>query len=336
MNSVLGMELLELVCVPIHSVLILLPLLLCVALLTLAERKIMASMQRRIGPGVWGFYGFLQPFLDGLKLILKEPMRPSNADRPLYITAPAITFIVSLLAWAVFPDEEGVIFANINLAALYLLMVSSIGVYGLMLAGWSSNSVYAFLGCCRAVAQMISYELCLGIITMTVCLVVGSVNLSNMISWQHSSSVTGWLPIDSWLALILFPQMLMWFICCLAETNRAPFDLTEAEAELVAGYHVEYSGMGFALFFIAEYANMFMMSLLCAMLFLGGGSNNSLWWAIEMTLIVSIFVWVRASLPRYRYDQLMRLGWKTLLPLSLAFLLLNGAIMLCFDIGTFA
>nr|YP_010500133.1 NADH dehydrogenase subunit 1 [Gormaniella terricola]UWV18310.1 NADH dehydrogenase subunit 1 [Gormaniella terricola] len=305
----------------LHIVLILLPLLLSVALLTLAERKLMASMQRRVGPSVWGFYGFLQPFLDGLKLILKEPMRPSNADTPLFIAAPALTFVVSLIAWAVFPDEDGVVFANIYLAALYLLMVSSLGVYGLMLAGWSSNSVYAFLGCCRAVAQMISYELSLGVITITVCLVVGSVNLSNMVSWQQ----------DVWLVLILFPQLIMWFICCLAETNRAPFDLTEAEAELVAGYHVEYSAMSFALFFISEYANMFMMSLFCSMLFFGGGSNSSILWALEMTLIVSVFVWVRATLPRYRYDQLMRLGWKTLLPLSLALFLLNGAILLCFE-----
>jgi NADH-quinone oxidoreductase subunit H len=281
----------------------------------------MASMQRRVGPSVWGFYGFLQPFLDGFKLIFKEPMRPSNADTPLFLIAPALTFVVSLIAWAVFPDEDGVVFANIYLAAFYLLMVSSIGVYGLMLAGWSSNSVYAFLGCCRAVAQMISYELSLGVITLTVCLVVGSVNLSNMVGWQS----------DGFLVFILFPQLIMWFICCLAETNRAPFDLTEAEAELVAGYHVEYSGMGFALFFIAEYSNMFMMSLFCSMLFFGGGSGNSLLWALEMTLIVSVFVWVRATLPRYRYDQLMRLGWKTLLPLSLALFLFNGSILLCFE-----
>jgi NADH-quinone oxidoreductase subunit H len=305
----------------IHAILILLPLLLSVAFLTLAERKIMASMQRRMGPNVWGFYGLLQPFLDGAKLILKEPMRPSTADRPLYVTAPALTFVVSLIAWAVFPDEEGVVFANIPLAALYLLMVSSLGVYGLMLAGWSSNSVYAFLGCCRAVAQMISYELSLGFITMTVCMVVGSVNLSNMMQWQQ----------HGWLVFILFPLMIIWFICCLAETNRAPFDLTEAEAELVAGYHVEYSGMAFALFFISEYANMFMMSLLCAMLFLGAGNGNSLWWAILMSLIVYVFVWVRASLPRYRYDQLMRLGWKTLLPLALALFLMNAVLILCLN-----
>jgi NADH-quinone oxidoreductase subunit H len=306
----------------LHFLLIILPLLLSVAFLTLAERQIMASMQRRVGPQVWGFYGLLQPFLDGLKLILKEQTRPSNADTPLYVIAPALTLTVSLLAWAVFPDSEGVVFANLYLSAFFLLMVSSLGVYGLMLAGWSSNSVYAFLGCCRAIAQMISYELSLSIMTLTVCMVYCSVNLSSIVSWQN----TGGFSI-----MLLFPISIMWFICCLAETNRAPFDLTEAEAELVAGFHTEYSGMGFALFMISEYCSIFMMALFCNMLFFGGLCASSLLWALQMSAIVFVFIWVRATLPRYRYDQLMRLGWKTFLPLSLAFFLLNAGFLSCFE-----
>lgn len=304
----------------VHLILIILPVLLCVAFLTLAERKIMASMQRRVGPVVWGFYGLFQPFLDGLKLIVKEPMNPSNADFPLYWIAPGLTLTVSLLAWGVLPDREGVVFANVPLSVFFLLMISSLGVYGIMLAGWSSNSVYAFLGCCRAIAQMISYELSLSIMTLTVCMVAGTVNLAGMVGWQS----------DGMLAFVLFPQLFMWFVCCLAETNRAPFDLTEAEAELVAGFHVEYAAMGFALFFISEYSSMFMMALFCSILFFGG-CTNSIVWALQMSLIVYMFIWVRATLPRYRYDQLMKLGWKTLLPLSLGLFLIDGALVLCWS-----
>lgn len=310
----------------------LVPILLSVAFLTLAERKIMASMQRRVGPNVWGFCGILQPFWDGLKLLVKEPMLPSNADQPLFVWAPMLTFIVSQIAWAAIPFSEAGVVSDLNLGALYLLAVSSLGVYGILLAGWSSNSKYAFLGCCRSVAQMISYELPMGIIVLNVCLLSGSLNLSEIIKCQQSI----------WFMWPLWPQLIMWFICCLAETNRAPFDLPEAEAELVAGYNVEYSSMGFALFFIAEYANMMLMSTTLAILFLGGTGApvsflqiipGSVWLSLKMTLVLFLFVWVRATLPRYRYDQLMRLGWKVFLPLSLAGFLFTASLVLCFELS---
>nr|QYC94375.1 NADH dehydrogenase subunit 1 [Oedogonium sp. 260_circle1_72169] len=326
-------------------------MLLSVAFMTLAERKVMASMQRRVGPNVWGFCGVLQPFLDGLKLFVKEPVFPANADQPLFVWAPMFTFIVSQIGWSVIPAEQGIVLSDVNLGVMYLLSVSSLGVYGIMIAGWSSNSKYAFLGCCRSVAQMISYELPMGIILMTVCLIAGSLNISEIILCQK----------NIWFGIPLFPLMIMWFICCLAETNRAPFDLPEArvlvsfnkdhymlkflfyEAELVAGYNVEYSSMGFALFFIAEYTNMLLMSTLCALFFLGGTQAplsflstvlpipGSFWLALKMTLFLFLFVWVRATLPRYRYDQLMRLGWKVFLPLSLGFFLVTAVLVLSFE-----
>lgn len=315
----------------IHILIITVPLLLSVAFMTLAERKVMASMQRRVGPSVWGFCGVLQPFFDGFKLIVKEPLLPTNADQPLFIWAPLLTFIVSQILWAVIPVSEGVVLSDLNLGAIYLLAIGSMGVYGIMIAGWSSNSKYAFLGCLRSVAQMISYELPMGIIVMTVCMLVGSLNLSVIIESQKTI----------WFCIPLLPQFLLWFICCLAETNRAPFDLPEAEAELVAGYNVEYSSMGFALFFIAEYANMLLMSTVCSIMFLGGylplpllsfiPLPGSFWLSLKMTFFLFLFVWARATLPRYRYDQLMRLGWKGFLPLSLAGFLLAASLALCFE-----
>lgn len=315
----------------LHILIIIVPLLLSVAFMTLAERKVMASMQRRIGPSVWGFAGVLQPLFDGAKLILKEPLLPANADQPLFLWAPCLTFIISQILWAAIPVSEGVVLSDLNLGAIYLLAIGSMGVYGIMIAGWSSNSKYAFLGCLRSVAQMISYELPMGIIIMTVCMLAGSLNLSVIIESQKTI----------WFCIPLLPQFLLWFICCLAETNRAPFDLPEAEAELVAGYNVEYSSMGFALFFIAEYANMLLMSTVCSVVFLGGSLPlpflsflplpGSFWLALKMTFFLFLFVWVRATLPRYRYDQLMRLGWKGFLPLSLAGFLLAASLALCFE-----
>ena len=293
----------------------LVPLLLSVAFLTLAERKIMASMQRRVGPNLWGYCGVLQPILDGAKLFFKEPMLPSTADAPLYIWAPMLTFIVSQIAWAAIPFTPTNVVSDLPLGVFYLLAVSSVGVYGILLAGWSSNSKYAFLGCCRSVAQMISYELPMGMIILTVCLLAGSLSLTEIVNSQSSVSFF-------WA---LWPQCLIWFICCLAETNRSPFDLPEAEAELVAGFNVEYSSMGFALFFIAEYANMIFMSTFTAILFFGGSVSPVFWlpdgafWLFTKTFIfLFLFVWVRATLPRYRYDQLMKLGWKAFLPLTIA------------------
>jgi NADH-quinone oxidoreductase subunit H len=304
----------------------LVPLRLSVAFLTLAERKIMASMQRRVGPNVWGFAGILQPFWDGLKAFVKEPVLPSSADQPLFLWAPMLTFMTSQIVWAAIPYGHNGILCDLNLGTLYVLAVSSLGVYGILRAGWSSNSKYAFLGCCRSVAQMISYELPMGLILLTVCMISGSLNFLTIQEIQTSG----------WFLFPLLPQALMWFICCLAETNRAPFDLPEAEAERVAGYNVEYAGMSFALFFIAEYANMVLMSTLCALLFLGGTEApislrswvpGGLWLALKTTFFLFGFVWVRATLPRYRYDQRMRLGWKVLLPLSLAGFLFTAAFM---------
>jgi NADH-quinone oxidoreductase subunit H len=239
---------------------IVVPLLISVAYLTLAERKLMASMQRRKGPNVVGFIGLLQPLCDGLKLLLKEPVLPSSANTIIFLMAPVLTFLLSLLAWASIPYSPGVVLADLNIGLLYLFAVSSLGVYGIITAGWSSNSKYAFLGCLRSAAQMVSYEVSLGLIIICVILCVGSLNLSEIVMAQQSV----------WFVIPLFPCTIMFFISCLAETNRAPFDLPEAEAELVAGYNVEYSSMGFALFFLGEYANMILMSSLCVILFFGG------------------------------------------------------------------
>nr|YP_009310463.1 NADH dehydrogenase subunit 1 [Pyramimonas parkeae]YP_009310492.1 NADH dehydrogenase subunit 1 [Pyramimonas parkeae]AOT98935.1 NADH dehydrogenase subunit 1 [Pyramimonas parkeae]AOT98936.1 NADH dehydrogenase subunit 1 [Pyramimonas parkeae] len=311
---------------------IVVPLLISVAYLTLAERKLMASMQRRKGPNIVGFIGLLQPLCDGLKLLLKEPVLPSSANTLIFLIAPVLTFLLSLLAWASIPYSAGVVLADLNLGLLYLFAVSSLGVYGIITAGWSSNSKYAFLGCLRSAAQMVSYEVSLGLIIICVILCVGSLNLSEIVLAQKSI----------WFIIPLFPCCLMFFISCLAETNRAPFDLPEAEAELVAGYNVEYSSMGFALFFLGEYANMILMSSLCVILFLGGWLPpfdifflnwipGGFWFGLKVILFLFAFIWVRAAFPRYRYDQLMRLGWKVFLPLSLAAVIFVAAVLISFN-----
>jgi len=308
------------------------PLLLGVAFLTLAERKIIASMQRRKGPNVVGIFGILQPIMDAVKLIIKEPILPSKANLVVYLLAPVVSFILAILMWAVIPFGYGQVLADLSVGILYLFAVSSLGVYGVIIAGWASNSKYAFLGSLRSAAQIVSYEVSIGLIIITVLLCAGTLNLSLIVEAQKTC----------WYAIPLFPLLIMFFISCLAETNRAPFDLPEAEAELVAGFITEYSSIGFALFFLGEYANIIAISGLCAILFLGGWLPpvdiwvfqiipGGLWFGLKTMFFLFCYVWVRASFPRFRYDQLMQLGWKVYLPLSLALVVFVAGVLLSFN-----
>lgn len=303
-----------------------------VAYFTLAERKIMGTIQRRKGPNVVGFQGLLQPLADGLKLFVKETILPSNANKALFLLAPMLTFTLSLLGWAVIPFGESQVLADINVGILYLLAVSALGVYGIIISGWSSNSKYAFLGALRSAAQMVSYEVSIGFILITVVLCAGSFNLSSIVLAQEKA----------WFCMAHFPIFVLFFISALAETNRHPFDLPEAEAELVSGYNVEYSAMGFALFFLGEYANMLLMSALTAILFLGGWLPllnffpfnflpASVWFGCKIAFFVIMFIVARACLPRFRYDQLMNLGWKVFLPFSLGWLIFTASILISFN-----
>ncbi|MDP2697757.1 NADH-quinone oxidoreductase subunit NuoH [Thalassospira sp.] len=312
---------------------IVLPLLVGVAYLTYAERKVIGAMQLRKGPNVVGPFGLLQPLADGLKLFLKETVIPTSANKGVFIIAPMLTFILSLIAWAVIPFDEGMVLADLNVGVLYLFAISSLGVYGIVMAGWSSNSKYAFLGSLRSGAQMISYEISIGLIIISVLLTTGSLNLSDIVRGQGGGF---W----EWNFVYHFPMFVIFIVSILAETNRAPFDLPEAEAELVSGYNVDYSAMTFALFFLGEYANMILMSGLCAVLFLGGWTSplpflefipGAIWFIIKICLVLFIFLWVRATFPRYRYDQLMRLGWKIFLPLSFAWVMLVATFLVVFD-----
>lgn len=309
------------------------PLLLSVAYFTLAERKILGAIQRRRGPNVIGVFGLLQPLSDGLKLLTKEVIIPSNANKIIFIFSPAVTFFMSFLGWAVIPFSKYAILSDLNFGVLYILAISSLGVYGIIMSGWSSNSKYAFLGALRSTAQMVSYEISIGFILCILLLSVGSLNLSEIIMAQE----------NAWFVITYFPLYLLFFISALAETNRHPFDLPEAEAELVSGYNVEYSAFSFALFSLGEYANMLLMSSCTVIFFFGGWLSplpaleifniiptifNSFWFSIKILLMVFIYVWIRAALPRYRYDQLMSLGWKVFLPLSLFYLLAVFFLML--------
>ena len=297
------------------------PLIMLVAFLTYFERKIIAAMQLRVGPNVVGPFGLLQPLADGMKLIFKEPILPLGANKFLFLLAPVITYVLALIGWAVIPLSSNFVIADINVGVLYILAISSLGVYGVIIAGWASNSKYAFLGAIRSAAQMISYEVSIGLIIVNILLFTGSLNLTEIVLAQQ----------DGWFVWPLFPMFIIFFISILAETNRHPFDLPEAEAELVAGYNVEYSSMPFALFFLGEYANMILMSSLATILFLGGWLApfnleilsfipGPIWFILKVAFILFLFIWTRATLPRYRYDQLMRLGWKIFLPISLIWL----------------
>jgi len=307
-------------------VIIVVPLLIAVAYVTLAERKIMASMQLRKGPNVVGFAGLLQPLADGLKLFSKETILPTHANLAIFIIAPILSLILALISWAVIPYSEGAVLADLNIGLLYIFAVSSISVYAILMSGWASNSKYSFFGAIRAAAQMISYEVCIGLIILAVIVCVGSLNLTDIVLAQK----------NCWFIFPLFPAGIMFFVSALAETNRAPFDHAEAESELVSGFNTEYSGMTFALFFLAEYSHIIIMSLLTSLLFFGGWLPffglefipQEINLALKTTFFVFTFVWVRASFPRLRFDSLMQLMWKSYLPLALGFLIFISSVVL--------
>jgi NADH-quinone oxidoreductase subunit H len=315
----------------LQVVAIVIPLLVAIAYLTYAERKVLAAMQLRQGPNIVGPFGLLQPMADGLKLFGKETVIPAGANRVVFVFAPMLTFLLALVAWAVIPFGPGMVLANINVGVLYLFAISSLGVYGIIMAGWASNSKYAFLGGLRSAAQMVSYEVSMGFVIITVLLCVGSLNLTDVVNAQR----------HVWFAIPLLPMFVVFFISALAETNRAPFDLPEGESELVGGYNVEYSAMTFALFFLGEYANMILMSGMTSILFLGGWLPpldiaplnwipGPIWFALKIAFVLFVFLWVRATVPRYRYDQLMRLGWKIFLPFSLFWVILTAGVLVTF------
>lgn len=319
----------ELVRIVLQTLAILVPLLLAVAYATWAERKVLAAIQLRKGPNVVGAFGLLQPFADALKMLMKETIIPAGANRVLFLLAPIVSLTLALMAWAVVPVNDGWAVANINVGILYLFAISSLGVYGIIIAGWASNSKYAFLGALRSAAQMVSYEVAIGFVIVTVLLCAGSLNLNDIVLAQK----------NIWFCVPLLPMFVIFFISGLAETNRSPFDLPEGESEIVAGFFVEYSALAFGLFFLGEYANMLLMSAMTTILFLGGWLPplniapftwlpGPLWFILKLFACLFVFFWARATFPRYRYDQLMRLGWKVFLPASLGWLVLTAAVLL--------
>jgi NADH-quinone oxidoreductase subunit H len=314
------------------------PLILSVAYLTLAERKVIGYMQVRIGPNRVGPFGLLQPFADVFKLLFKEVVIPSGANRYLFFIAPLLSIGPALAAWAVIPFTDTLVLSDINAGLLYVLALSSIGVYGIILAGWASNSKYAFLGALRSAAQIVSYEIAMGFALVGVLMCANSLNLSDIVRGQEGGAAY-------WYVWPLFPLFIVYFVSGLAETNRHPFDMAEGESEIVAGFHVEYSGIGFAVFFLAEYMNMILISALTALMFLGGWlapwprlndveilgmtplGDGFLWFALKVSFVLLCFLWVRATFPRYRYDQVMRLGWKVFIPVTLVWIVFLGAMM---------
>jgi NADH-quinone oxidoreductase subunit H len=326
-------------------VVIMVPLMLSVAYLTLAERKIIGSMQVRMGPTIVGPRGSLQPIADALKLMFKEIIIPTGANKYLFLTAPLLSLGPALAAWAVIPFGEGIVLAEVNAALLYVLALTSVGVYGVIIAGWSSNSKYALLGTMRSAAQIVSYEIAMGFALVGVLIAAGSLNLGEIVNSQ-----SGEYGFANWFFIPLFPLFVIYFISGVAETNRAPFDVAEGESEIVAGFHVDYSGMAFAVFFLAEYANMILIAALTAIMFMGGWlsplhgllpdsvlsipvlgwilGDGIHWFFAKMSIFLFLFLWFRATFPRYRYDQIMRLGWKVFIPITIVWLLLVGIFVL--------
>jgi len=317
----------------IKIIVILVPLMLGVAYLTFAERKIIGYMQVRIGPNRVGPRGWLQPIADAVKLLMKEIILPTNADRFLFLIAPMLSLAPALAAWAVMPFTDTLVLADIDASLLYILALTSVGVYGVIIAGWASNSKYAFLGAMRSAAQIVSYEIAMGFALVGVLIAGGSLNLREIVLAQQGSLL-------HWFWLPLFPLFLVYFISGVAETNRAPFDVAEGESEIVAGFHVEYSGMAFAVFFLAEYANMILIAALTSLMFLGGWLSpfegtwfeswfawvpGVVWLSAKISLFLFVFLWLRATFPRYRYDQIMRLGWKVFIPITIVWLAVEGA-----------
>lgn len=314
------------------------PMMLAVAYLTLAERKVIGYMQIRIGPNRVGPKGLLQPIADGVKLLLKEIILPSKSNKSLFLLAPVLSIGPALAAWAVIPFSDTLVLANVNASLLYLMAMTSLGVYGVILAGWASNSKYAFLGAMRSAAQIVAYEIAMGFALVCVLMVSDSLNLMDIVKQQGHGIAGG--SILSWNWLPLFPMFLVYLISGVAETNRAPFDVAEDESALVAGFHVEYSGMAFAVFFLAEYANMILIAAMTALMFLGGwlspfpaswgviGASSFFWLALKMSMVLFCFLWFRATFPRYRYDQIMRLGWKVFIPVSLVWVMVLGVWMM--------
>ena len=317
-------------------VLIVAPLLLCVAYLTWAERKVIGYMQVRIGPNRVGPLGLIQPIADGLKLLLKEIIVPSSASKGIFVIAPMLAIAPALAAWAVIPFTDTLVLANIDASLLYIMAITSMGVYGVMLSGWASTSKSAFIGAMRSAAQMVSYEIAMGFSLICVLMVSNSLNLVEIVGAQNNGRFAGYgLGFLSWNWLPLFPMFVVYLISGTAELNRAPFDVAEGESEIVAGFHVEYSGMAFALFFLAEYANMILVSALTSIMFLGGWlspvgflPDGIIWLFAKMSVILFLYLWFRATFPRYRYDQLMRLGWKVFVPICLVWLVVVGVWMM--------
>jgi len=318
-----GLELLGPAWMPIWTVVkimvITVPIMLTVAYLTLAERKVIGYMQIRIGPNRVGPYGLIQPLADGAKLLFKEVIIPSGSNKFLFIAAPILGLAPALAAWAVMPFSEGMALTNINAGLLYILAMTSLAVYGIIIAGWASNSKYAFISAVRSAAQIVSYEIAMGFALVCVLMASQSMNLGDIVRGQQGSH-----GLLDWYFIPLFPMFLVYLISGVAETNRAPFDMAEGESEIVAGFHVEYSGMAFAMFFLAEYANMILISFLTAIMFLGGWlspvpflPDSFIWLLAKATFFLFLFLWLRATFPRYRYDQLMRLGWKVFIPLTI-------------------